>query len=903
MPFYKKLHYVVFIICILSTLLVWYFSSSYIRQQAKQRFLARTGQITDQLVERMYANRTILRGAAALFDASDDVTRKDWRTYVESLRIHEHYPGIQGIGFSQFIKPSELRSHISKIRSEGFPNYTVRPEGDRQGYTSIIYLEPFDERNQRAFGYDMFSEPVRRRAMERSRDTNTTVITSKVKLVQETEKDVQNGFLMYVPVYKKSMPVNDEQERRLALSGYVYSPFRIKDLMNALFKGALLDVDLEIYDGNEISIENKLYDSNNDGYGLSKDSHRSFIEKKVVNMHGHKWTLVYSPLEPFVLASESYLPAGVIPIGLIISFSLALLMWLQERSREQALAMAALGNEMRLLLEASGEGIYGIDLNGCCTFINNSALKMLGYDLPEDLLGRNMHDMIHHSRNDGSPYPVDECPIFIAFKIGEACSIEDEVFWRKDGTAFYTIYSSNPLFEKGAIKGAVVTFSDITERKLAEERILELNTTLENRVLERTEQLNSMIDELQEEIDYRKKAEKDLTESEARYRQITKTVTDYIYTVSVENGVVVNTVHGEGCQSITGYLPDEFDSDQYLWLNMVFIDDRDEVLRRTKKILSGAAVPAIEHRIIKKDGALRWVRSTCVQKYDDKGRLQSYDGLIQDITERKLVESELLHDRDYLEKVVAERTKQLEEARDAAESANIAKSEFLANMSHELRTPLNSIIGFSEVLQDEFSGPLNEQQKDYLNDIRSSGKHLLSLINDILDLSKVEAGKMELELGSVHVREVLGHSLSMLKEKAVKGGIILKLDVAPDADIEIAADERKLKQIIFNLLSNAVKFTSNGGRVTVSARRVEDFIEIAVTDTGIGIKPEDIAKLFHEFSQLESTYEKKYEGSGLGLALTKRLVELHGGSIRLESEYGKGSSFVFKIPAGRSEDK
>jgi len=238
----------------------------------------------------------------------------------------------------------------------------------------------------------------------------------------------------------------------------------------------------------------------------------------------------------------------------------------------------------------------------------------------------------------------------------------------------------------------------------------------------------------------------------------------------------------------------------------------------------------------------------------------------------------------------------LQAAKLQAEAASRAKSDFLANMSHELRTPLNSIIGFSEVLQDELFGELNEQQKDYVNDINSSGKHLLSLINDILDLSKVEAGKMELEPGVFMLRKILEQSVSMLKEKAVKGGVSLKLNVAPEADIEITADERKLKQIMFNLLSNAVKFTPEGGRVTVKARLLPDVIEISVSDTGIGMKSADMPRLFQEFSQLESAYDKKYEGTGLGLALTKRLVELHGGAIGVESEYGKGSTLIVTLP-------
>ncbi len=241
--------------------------------------------------------------------------------------------------------------------------------------------------------------------------------------------------------------------------------------------------------------------------------------------------------------------------------------------------------------------------------------------------------------------------------------------------------------------------------------------------------------------------------------------------------------------------------------------------------------------------------------------------------------------------------KELSEANFKLAEASKAKSDFLANMSHELRTPLNSIIGFSEILQDELYGELNEKQHEYVRDVYGSGKHLLNLINDILDLSKVESGKMELELCGFPLADILNASMAMLKEKAMKHDIKLGIEIEPDADMTIEADERKLKQIMFNLLSNAVKFTPDGGSVIVQVRKVPpDFIEISVTDTGIGIAPENIQKLFKEFSQIESPYTKQYEGTGLGLALTERLVELHGGKIWVESEFGKGSKFTFTIP-------
>lgn len=236
------------------------------------------------------------------------------------------------------------------------------------------------------------------------------------------------------------------------------------------------------------------------------------------------------------------------------------------------------------------------------------------------------------------------------------------------------------------------------------------------------------------------------------------------------------------------------------------------------------------------------------------------------------------------------------------ESVNKAKSDFLASMSHELRTPLNAVIGFSQVLQDQDFGPLNEKQKGYVLDILESGKHLLSLINDILDLSKVEAGKMGLQLSPVVVGDLLAGSLVMIKEKAMKHGITLKTDIPEELSyFEMLADERKFKQILFNLLSNASKFTPDGGAITLSARRMVEgegeVIQVSVKDTGIGLTPENQGKVFESFYQVSGSLTSKTSGTGLGLPLARSFVKLHGGRMWVESEgEGKGSQFHFTLP-------
>jgi len=239
--------------------------------------------------------------------------------------------------------------------------------------------------------------------------------------------------------------------------------------------------------------------------------------------------------------------------------------------------------------------------------------------------------------------------------------------------------------------------------------------------------------------------------------------------------------------------------------------------------------------------------------------------------------------------------REIQEKSAQLEVANKHKSDFLANMSHELRTPLNAIIGFSEVLSERMFGEVNEKQADYLKDIHESGKHLLSLINDILDLSKIEAGRMDLEVSSFHLPTALSNAMTLVRERAQRHGIALDLQVDKRL-ADFNADERKFKQILLNLLSNAVKFTPDGGRVDVSAKLNGTAAEFAVRDTGIGIAPEDQKKVFAEFVQVGRDYTRKAEGTGLGLALTKRFVELHGGEIRVDSAPGKGSTFTVLLP-------
>jgi len=255
--------------------------------------------------------------------------------------------------------------------------------------------------------------------------------------------------------------------------------------------------------------------------------------------------------------------------------------------------------------------------------------------------------------------------------------------------------------------------------------------------------------------------------------------------------------------------------------------------------------------------------------------------------------------RDHLEDLVAERTRELAQAKAAAESADRLKSAFLATMSHELRTPLNSIIGFSGILLQEMAGPLNEEQKKQLTMVSDSSEHLLALINDVLDLSRIEAGQLKIASERFEIRPVIDKTVRTIRPLAEAKHLALVLKVAPEVGM-VTADSRRVEQVLLNLLSNAIKFTEQGEiRITCSLQ--ETFVRISVADSGIGIKKEDLEKLFRPFTQVETGLTRKYEGTGLGLSISKRLVSLMGGTVDVESEPGRGSMFSFTVPAYRSE--
>lgn len=280
-------------------------------------------------------------GGGGLFAVSDEVTREDWRTYVAKLQINQYYPGIQGVGFSKRILPSEKAAHLRQIRGEGFPQYTIKPDGERPEYTSIIFLEPFDWRNQRAFGYDMFSEPTRKEAMIRARDTGIAALSGKVTLAQETVKDMQAGFLLYLAIYRKGEPLETPEQRHKALMGYVYSPLRMNDFMKSILVEKERYVYLHVFDGDKPLEETLLYDSNTAEEPHSHPVGQHFAaSQSILEYAGHHWLLSFVSSKYFEENIETGSTNFILWLGITISLLLFGMVLSLTKSRSQAIALA-----------------------------------------------------------------------------------------------------------------------------------------------------------------------------------------------------------------------------------------------------------------------------------------------------------------------------------------------------------------------------------------------------------------------------------------------------------------------------------------------------------------------------------------------------------------------------------
>lgn len=821
-------------------------------------------QIEIEINARMKAHEQILRSGVALFNASDHVTREDWHKFTESMRVERQYPGILGIGFSMIVPPSEVDLHVLETRNQGFPEYKVWPEGDRNTYTTIIYLEPFSGRNLRAFGYDMFSDPVRQLAMEQARDRDEAILSGKVLLVQETKKDIQAGILMYVPVYRQGLPISTVEERRAAIMGWVYSPYRMSDLMQGILGGWGVKEDkklrLRIYDGEEASPEKLLFDSGPGGQDVNGDTSKRDISEKV-SLAGQIWTLHFAQTGSPLFMSDYTKVWTILTCGITIS---VLLSWLylslaSTRERAQRIAQQLTTDlskseaKFRLLFASSPDAVFLTRTDGAILLANEEACRMFGYSEEEifrlgrqDLLGENDQrlDKVAAQRTAAEDYRLECCA---KHKCGQVFPVE---------------LSSRVYTDQNGEATVCMILRDITERKLREEEIRQLNENLERRVVERTQALNESLNALHE--------------SEERFRQLYEKA-PIAYQSLGPDGRMLNV--NDVWLRILGYCREEVIGQWFgAFLQHDFVPHFEKNFPRFKE---AGHITGVEFMMRKKDGSSVLVSYNGAIAHDDAGRMVRSHCVFQDITEQRRLEAHL------------RQAQKME-----------ALGTLAGGIAHDFNNILAVILGFSEIVHEEALG--GHANPDDIKEIMAAAQRAKSLVQQILTFSR----KNDPKLQPLSVNQACNKARIIL-ERTILKMIAIECDLTKELP-HVLADPTQIEQVLLNLGSNAADAMPEGGHLifaTQAFRTQEEFqrlhpevppgeyVLLSVSDTGWGMDENTREHIFEPFF----TTKGVGKGTGLGLATVYGIIKAHGGFIYCYSEQGQGTTFRIYLPVAAQQ--
>lgn len=567
---------------------------------------------------------------------------------------------------------------------------------------------------------------------------------------------------------------------------------------------------------------------------------------------------------------------GVVSLGRIQdkSFSpddLAVISGLAKRTSVavvEALAVRRLetvAHELETLLSSTDEGIYGTDRHGVVTLVNRAALEQTGYTL-EEMLGRNAHELLHHTRPNGEPYPIHACPVLGSIESGQGCRIEDEVFWRKDGSSFPVEYSAYPLFDGASVTGSVVTFTDISERKVAER---------------------------QRDVQH----------------AVTRVLAEADSTVEALPAVLAAVCEGMGWSFGFAWEADPQASELNCFAMYATPGTEQDARRLAAETVTPSQFPA-GAAMVRREPVIGTEIETTTRTGPTTAPLRSavavpilgLDGTLIGVSEffsaRSVMEAGLT---ETLASIAGQTAQFIERKRGEARTEQM-RQEFVATVSHELRTPLTAIDGWLHVLLSEEPGTLNADQQRFLRTVKRNSDRLIGLVGDLLLAGQIEAGRLTLELDDVDIAELAREAAELVSATAAAKDIDVDVDIRPDGPVVVRGDRARLMQLLGNLLSNAVKFTPARGNVSVVVQTRDSAGTVTVTDTGIGIPAADRGRLFERFFRASSATEHAIAGTGLGLAISKAIAESHGGDIRLADHDGPGTSFVVELPLAVREE-
>ncbi|HUJ29622.1 MAG TPA: CHASE domain-containing protein [Myxococcales bacterium] len=764
----------------------------------------------EQIQRRLDTFVAVLRGTAGVLSTFRSVQAVDYRRYITTLDLPSQYPGIRGIGINYRVAAADLSAFIDEQRQQT-RGFSVWPAGARDEYWVNVFIEPDDQFNRPAIGFDMASEAARRDAMVAARDSGLPCVTRRVKLISYVGDAQRPGFLIFAPMYTTAQVPPAVWERRSRLRGFSFAAFRSDEL----FLGILAA---------PAALKFQVYDADGDALISVDPGPGEEIVSLPLEVAGSKWRVRFvSPVDRGALVRAAVAPVGA---GLLAT----LLLFLLLRQRSAALARSQDAAERVAVSERRYRQLFA-DLplptwvydRETLSFldVNDAAIAHYGWTR-EEFLGMTLRDI----------RPPEEIPSMLASVASAEPAMQPERFHhlRKDGSVI-TVEVTGHQFDLDGRSARLVVAHDITEA---------------------------------ERIDAEKqRMEKNI----ARFSESGLVGVTF---ANLATGTFSEA--NDAFLKMIGYSRDDLKAGRIGWHSLTAPQWRDgNAAIREQLTKTGYAGP-LEKEYLRKDGSA--VHVMVVIALIDPGNTMAF---ILDVSER-------------------ERAEKLQRENEQILEASRLKSEFLANMSHELRTPLNAIIGFTQMMADGELGAVSDIQKESMEDVLLSSRHLLQLINDVLDLAKVESGKLEFHPREVRLEELVAEVVSTLG--APLADKRLRVDVQVDAALgTVSADEVRLKQVLYNYLSNSIKFSPPEADIAVRARPEGDgAFRLEVEDHGIGIQDDDLGKLFVTFQQLDSGSAKKHPGTGLGLALTRRLVEAQGGSVGVKSTFGSGSVFHVVLP-------
>lgn len=884
--------YFVLAVALLLTVLATYYVARTAEAKDQLKFQNAIEDIHDSIHDRLETYIALLRSGSALFSAGGQVSADQFHAFVDRLNLRSNYPGSQGIGFSVRVKPEERDALVASMRRRGVENFRIWPEGERPEYYSIVYLEPLDRRNRVAIGYDMFTEPERRGAMERARDTGHRAASGRVTLVQEIDEQKQAGFLIYVPVYRNGKVPDTVAERQASLEGFIYSPFRANDLLDEILsRQSRKSVDLQIFDGTELTPDHLLYRSNQSRGAADSSSYRPrFTATTTMDVAGRTWSLSFATRPEFdAVASGKGLAPPILLGGTLVSLVLFGVTLAQTRARQvaerSALELRQSEEAIRFqahLLDTVEQSVIATDLNGTIIYWNKFAEALYGWPAAE-ATGRNIMEVTPAEATLGQA-----TEIMSRLKAGKSWSGEI-LLRRRDGSTFPALVTDSPIYDdKGSLIGIIGVSTNISERKRAEEALREAD----QRALTEYERLLDRITGLGQALG----TARDLATIFRALRDFAAASVPCagIFISLYDPGRQVRTASygwGDGVEFDVSGLPPmpvttEGPNSRAVRTGQIIITD--DYMSATK------ANPGV---VVGPDNGLR-PQSSLAAPMAVMGRIvgtievQSYERAAykdEHVTAMRMAAN--------LAAVAIENVQLFEResrARAAAEESNRMKDEFLATVSHELRTPLTAILGWSRMLT---SGTLDgATSARAIQIIERNAKVQTQIIEDILDVSRIITGKLHLEFQPVELISVIEAAMNAVRPAVEAKGIQLEAVLDSGANV-VFGDADRLQQVIWNLLSNAVKFTPGGGRIQVHLRNTGSSTELKVIDTGQGISREFLPYVFDRFRQADSMTARQHGGLGLGLAIVRHLVELHGGTVHAESPgEGQGATFTPRLP-------